>query len=208
MGIFRKRGRYYVDFYADGRRVRECVGKVSRRKAEDALKARQGEVVQGRFQLRRRIARLRFDDFAARYLEYSQAHKSLRTTEADGTRTRSLLPFFSRYSLDQITPFLVEKYIRERRQAVSRRKQAPAPATINRELAVLKHMFNKAIEWGLADQNPVRGIRMLKEPPPVERILTWDEEKRLLDASCPHLRVAILLALNAGLRLMEVLTLR
>ena len=49
MGIFRKRGKYWIDFYADGRRVRECVGKVARRVAEDALKARQGEVVQGRY---------------------------------------------------------------------------------------------------------------------------------------------------------------
>ena len=54
----------------------------------------------------------------------------------------------------------------------------------------------------------MKGIRLLKEPPPVERVLTEDEEKRLLDACCPHLRVAILIALNTGLRLKEVLTLR
>jgi hypothetical protein len=51
MGIYLKRGKYVIDFYADGRRVRECLGTVSRRVAQDALKARQGEVVQGRYKL-------------------------------------------------------------------------------------------------------------------------------------------------------------
>jgi integrase len=208
MGVFRKRGKYFIDFYADGRRVRECVGQVSRRRALDALKARQGEVVQGRYQLRRKVPRLSFDAFATRFLEFSKAHKSSRTNEADETRMKHLRPFFGRYPLDQITPFLVEKYIHQRRQALTRRKLPVAPATINRELAVLKHLFNKAIEWGSAERNPVRGIRLLKEPPPVERILTEDEEKRLLDACCLHLRIAILIALNAGLRLQETLTLR
>jgi integrase len=184
------------------------VGKVARRVAEDALKARQGEVVQGRYQLRGKLPSMSFDAFAARYLEYSKAHKSSRTNEADETRMKHLRPFFGKLTLDQITPFLVEKYIHKRRQELTRRKTPAAPATINRELAVLKHLFNKAIEWGSAERNPVKGIRLLKEPPPVERILTEDEENRLLDASCPHLRVAILIALNTGLRLQEVLTLR
>ena len=122
MGIFRKRGKYWIDFYADGRRVRECVGKVARRVAEDALKARQGEVVQGRYKLRRKLRSMSFDAFAARYLDYSKAHKSSRTNEADETRMKHLRPFFGKHPLDQITSFLVEKYIHQRRQAVTRRR--------------------------------------------------------------------------------------
>ena len=78
-----------------------------------------------------------FDAFAARYLDYSKAHKSSRTNEADETRMKHLRPFFGKHPLDQITSFLVEKYIHQRRQAVTRRKGPVAPATINRELAVL-----------------------------------------------------------------------
>ena len=53
----------------------------------------------------------------------------------------------------------------------------------------------------------MRKIRFLKEPPPIQQILTDEEEERLLQASAPHLQVAILVALNAGLRLGEVLAL-
>jgi integrase len=184
------------------------VGQVSRRKALNALSVRQAEVVQGKYKFRNKIPNPTFEAFSTRFLEFSKAHKSLRTAEADQTRMKHLLPFFGRYRLDQITPFLVEKYIHERRQAITRRKLPVGPATINRELCVLKHLFNKAIEWGQTERNPVRGIRFLKEPPPVERVLTEDEERRLLDAGCPHLRIAILIALNTGLRLLETLRLR
>ena len=207
MGIYLKRGKRFIDFYADGRRVRECMGRVSRRDAERALKARQGEVVQGKYQMRHKVACPRFDAFAAEYLKFSQAHKSPRSSAADQTRLIHLVPFFERYRLDEITRFLVEKYILHRRQSISRHGKTPANATINRELQGLRHMFNQAIEWGKAEKNPVRGIRFLKEPPPLMRILSGEEEERLLRAAAPHLRVAIVLALYAGLRHGEVLAL-
>ena len=208
MGVFLKRKKYFIDFYADGKRVRECVGRVSRRVAENALKARQGEVVQGRYQLPRKAVSPRFAEFAVEFLEYSKSHKSSRTTEADHTRMTHLVPFFGSHRLDEVTPFLVTKYVQTRRNVQTRLHRSTAPATINREVAVLKNLFNKAIEWGRADRNPAKGVRMLKEPDPPVRVLSDDEEQRLLEACCPHLRVAILIALNTGLRLQETLQLR
>lgn len=207
MGVFLKRGKYFIDFYVNGKRVRECVGRISRRKAESALKARCGDVVRGRFQLKQEIVSPSFETFAAEFLEYSRAHKSSRSAAADETRLLHLIPFFGRYRLDQIGSFHVEKYIHERRKAVTYRHKPVANATINRELAVLKHMFNKAIEWKKAEGNPVRGVRYLKEPRPPDRVLSESEEELLLKASVPHLRLAILLATNAGLRRSEALML-
>jgi integrase len=208
MGIFRKRGKYYIDFYADGKRVRECVGPVSRRVAADALSVRKAEVAQGRYQLRARQRAPLFADFARDYLEFSRAHKAPRTAESDQTRMLHLAPFFGRYRLDEITRFLVDKYVYERRRSASRRGRPVSPATINRELAALKHMFTKAIEWGRAEKNPVRGVPMLKQDPPRQRVLSFEEEERLLRACAPHVRMAVLLATNAGLRLGEVMALR
>jgi len=207
MGIFLKRGKYFIDFYVDGKRVRECVGRVSRRDAENALKSRRGDVVQGRYHLKREISSPPFQAFAAEFLDYSRAHKSSRSAAADSTRLLHLVPFFGRYRLDQVRPFHVEKYIHQRRQSVTYRHGPVANATINRELAVLKHMFNKAVEWGKAEANPVHGVKFLKEPRPPERVLSDEEEERLLQSSAPHLRLAILLATNAGLRLHEALSL-
>jgi integrase len=101
----------------------------------------------------------------------------------------------------------VEKYIHERRHAVTYRHGPVASATIDRELAVLEHVFNKAIEWRKAERNPVRGAKFLKEPRPPDRFLSEERGKSLLEASAPHLRLAILLATSAGLRRNEALLL-
>ncbi len=83
MGVFLKRGKYFIDFYADGKGVRECVGRVSRRQAENALKSRMGDIVQGRYQLQRKVVYPFFSDFASEFMEYSRAHKSSRSSAAD-----------------------------------------------------------------------------------------------------------------------------
>jgi site-specific recombinase XerD len=107
MGVFLKRGKYYIDFYVDGKRVRECVGRVSRRDAENALKARRGDVVRGRYQLKQEMISPSFETFATVFLEFLRAHKSSRSAAADETRLLHLVPFFERYRLDQIGSFHV-----------------------------------------------------------------------------------------------------
>ena len=52
--------------------------------------------------------------------------------------------------LDAITPFTIEKYKRQRLDARS------GAGTLNRELATLSHLFNKAVEWRWIDRLPVR----------------------------------------------------
>ena len=37
------------------------------------------------------------------------------------------------------------------------------PATVNRELALLKRMCNKAIEYGYLKTNPLKSVKFLKE---------------------------------------------
>ena len=47
----------------------------------------------------------------------------------------------------------------------AKRLEYVGPATVNRELACLKHMYTKAIEWGYVRTNPAKIVRKLKEPP-------------------------------------------
>jgi site-specific recombinase XerD len=55
-------------------------------------------------------------------------------------------------------------------------------ATVNREVALLRHMFRMAIEWGLCAKNPARGIQQLHEQRR-DRFLSKEEICRLLQAS-------------------------
>jgi integrase len=91
------------------------------------------------------------------------------------------------------------------------RSREVKPATVNRELTVLRHMMSKAVKWELIDKNPSNGVKALPVPQSLERILDIDEESRLL-AACDQirskvLRPAIILALNTGMRRGELLSL-
>ena len=113
---------------------------------------------------------------------------------------RSLEPFLGNYKLTDISPILIEKYKLERKQDVSSR-------TVNIELSLLRRMFNLAVSWDKCESNPMHKVRLFKESPPKERILTLDEEKALLDSSPNHLKPVLITALNTGMRYGELINL-
>lgn len=88
-------------------------------------------------------------------------------------------------------------------------KTTLSPATVNRYLATLSHVFNVAIkDWGVTVKNPVSIARKLKEPRGRTRLLTDDERARLLH-SCEivseELHTLVLLALSTGARAGELM---
>ena len=85
-----------------------------------------------------------------------------------------------------------------------------APIRANRELAVLKMLFNRCRDWGLYQgENPANRVKLKKEPRQRLRFLEAQEEDRLLDKCREPLRTIILVALNTGLRVhAEILQLR
>jgi integrase len=58
-----------------------------------------------------------------------------------------------------------------------------APATVNRYMAALSHLFTVAFkEWGWIEENPFLKISKLKEPRGRVRFLSDDERTKLLEA--------------------------
>ena len=70
---------------------------------------------------------------------------------------------------------MVEQYKKQSR------KEGAEPATINRDVATLRNMMNKAIEWGYLSKNPLDGVKQLKEDNGRMWVLTPEEEAQLLD---------------------------
>lgn len=87
-----------------------------------------------------------------------------------------------------------------------------SPATVNRYMAVLSHLFTIAVkEWEWVEQNPVNKVSKLRESRGRVRFLNQGELKRLL-AACkssknPYLYPVVFLALSTGGRRNEIMTL-
>ncbi|MEK7369650.1 MAG: tyrosine-type recombinase/integrase, partial [Planctomycetota bacterium] len=156
------------------------------------------EILQGRYNFKAKLQTPRFEEFASKYLEYSKANK--RSYRRDIDIIKALMPHFKSCRLSQITPEMVEKYKLERIKVVCK-------ATVNRELDTFSSLFNRAIEWGRAETNPLRGVKDFKVDNRKERILSSEEEKRLLVVAPQHLKPILLVALHTGMRLREILNL-
>lgn len=197
------RDRWSIDYRNNrGKRVREVVKDVQTRgEALVALQSRVAESFNGRFNPVRKAEPMRFVRFADIYLEdYAKANKKSWVCDSYALKAH-LVPYFGGLKLEEITPLMIEQYKTARRKSVRE-------SSTNREIALLKVMFNLAMAWGFASENPVLKVKMYSEKGNIkERVLTDEEEARLLAAAAPHLRPIILGLLNTGARRNELLTL-
>ncbi|HEV8039080.1 MAG TPA: site-specific integrase [Bryobacteraceae bacterium] len=199
MGVYRRKeaGVWYVDFFANGKRVQESTGSRNKREAEKYLALRVSEVQRGVYV---KLVHVPLPELWERYFAYARTHK--RSWERDVQMFRNLENFLGTATLTSITPLRVEEYQQHRNREV-------APATVNRETALLKHMFNMAERWGLYQgTNPVRLVKFLPENNLQFQTVSEGDEQRLLESSPPYLRELILFATNTGLRCGDLLDLK
>ncbi len=214
MSVYRKDNRWYIDYYLpDGKRKREIVtipgsdpSKISRQEALKALSIRKAQIAEGKFEIAQTKKPVLVDKLVERYLEYSKANK--KSHRRDITSTREFLKFFGGKTLQQITSWMVEKYKVQRQNSTSRYSRPLAKTTINRELACLKHIFTKAIEWGLVSSNPAKKVKLFPEKQNKLRVISKEEFQKLYQAASPHFKPVLLCAYLTGMRKGELVKLR
>jgi len=135
-----------------------------------------------------------------------------------------LVPFFGDFPLSKISGFDVERYKHQRqKEAVSVRPRhkvivraadkitTAKPSTINRELAVLSHLFNKAIEWEWMDRRPAK-INRFAEGQGRITYLTVDQITQLVECAKAdgnaQIYPFIVIGLETAMRKSEILSIR
>jgi integrase len=91
---------------------------------------------------------------------------------------------------------------------VSSRSQVVAPASVAKEVSILKHALRLAVEWELLNTNPAERVKLPRLPEGRTRYLSPTELKSVLEAAPEWMRAPIALASFTGMRRGELLSLR
>ena len=197
--IYKRGGKWYLNYSLNGKRVRKSVSR-SKKIAKLALAQTEVNIGKGDIFGVQCHEEIDFDALCKMYLENSIGIRQSTRRRYD-VSTKNLLKHFAGRKIKQITTEDVEHYMTVRSQHVE-------PATINRDIACLKHMFRKAVEWGYLSHNHLQVIRKLREPPGRTHHLNVDEIQRLLEVCADHLKPIVMLAVNTGMRKAEILNLK
>ena len=203
-------GVFTVNVMVDRQRIHRVIGResegVTRQQAEDFIASARTDARRDRLDLPDgRKTRLGFREAALRYIDRLEQEGGNNIPTKQRQLENHLTPIFGVRPLPQISTFEVERYKK------TRRTEGAAPATVNRELAVLSHLLNKALEWGWLKAMPAR-IRRFKEENTRIVYLTTDQSAALEEAAAhdqnENVHAFVVIGLHTGMRHSEILAIR
>lgn len=201
-GVFEYQpGVWWIQYFADGRRHREKVGRKS-----DAIKLYQLRKAEGHAGVklpglrgRRGQGGAQFGELIDDAIKYTSEHKSASTYEIRG---RILKAAWGKRIASTITQQELEEWLRERYET---------PATYNRYRSLLSLCFREGMANGKVDGNPARLVRHRREPRGRMRFLSREEFEILhgvIEAQHPTHLAEFILSVHTGMRLGEQYALR
>ena len=177
--------------------------------------AAEGRILPGKV----KASTLTVRQLGAKFLEWAKVNK--RSAVRDGRALRlHVYPRLGSKLVAEVTVLDLERYKRKRLgepykpNPKAEGTKATTAATVNREVALLKAMFSKAVTWGLLaprgpnPSHPLHAAALLPEDNARSPELSAESEARLLAACKPRLRALVTFLLHTGRRVGEALELR
>lgn len=203
-------GRYSINIMVDGQRIHRVVGKesagVTRLQAEHLVEKLRIDARYRRLNLPKgRKNVLSFREAAEKYLNKQNAENAKNLPAKIYQLTLHFSPFFNDIPLNKINESDIERFKKMRSD------NGAKPSTVNRELATLSHLFNKALEWQWIDNKPAL-IKRYKENTSRITYLTIKQINHLLSAaeqdSNEQIYLFIVIGLETAMRRMEILSIQ
>ena len=210
-----KRGKiWWYELVFEGRRVQQSTKVRDRRAAGQIASAHHLALAKGEAGIFERKPAPTLEVAMKAFLNWSLQEHASHPATAERYRYSSLpilAHFPKQQPIDRISPEDVENYKQKRSAAKRKDKQQLRPATVNRELACLRAMFNYAIKKSPEIRNPISkitGVKLLAENNQQDRVLTYAEETRYLAKCSTTLRDVATMILKTGMRPEEIYTLQ
>jgi integrase len=208
-GVYLRGAVYWIKYYRNGKAYRESSGSKKESDACKLLKRRLGEITLGRF-VGPDAERVTIRELAADYLNDYRVNgrKSLEKAEEmvwrlDDEREKKdsrLMAYFGDCKAHSLRADMVSAYISQRLE------QGATNATINRELAAFKRMFNLGLKSERIYRKPY--IPMLKEDNVRAGFFEYGEFIALRNALPEYLKAVVTFAYYTGWRKQEILSLK
>lgn len=199
-------GRFKINVMVDGVRIHRLIGLesegVTRESAESAIEQLRTDARHRRLNLPKgRKLVVGFSAAADAYIQKLEEEGGKDMKMKRSHLTLHLKPFFKDTPLDQIEG--TGKYKKHRVD------QGATPASINRELAVLSHLYSNAVKWKWVTHRPFKIERMTEDEGRIV-YLTEEQAARLVEAArasdTPLLWLFIEIGLGTSMRRMEILS--
>lgn len=197
--LVHKHNSYYAVFSINRRHKWIRIGKVDKKQARKVLKQLELDFTKGKLNLSPTKNILLYD-YLNEYLKFSKTNKARNTYRLELGIANNLKSFYGNIMLTELNNKSIEDYKSER---VSKGLK---PNSTNRELMIIRFLLGKAKDWEYIDNIPK--ISVLKVPKKPPKFLSVEDANKLIASSNMWLRAIILLLLNTGMRIGEVLELK
>ncbi len=204
MGLYKRKDSrfWWMGCTANGEQKCESTKTASKDLAKKIWKRREGEIALGRFQVGWPGERMTFGELSEVFFRSHSSTLSPKSQINHQMFLKNLRAYFGDRKLTEIDERSVVEYRNHRRRQPLKRdpKRTVKGATVNRELACLHCVFQFALKRKYIGENPTSGVKHFDErhERPSKRMLTVEDEHRILEAAPPHLRVAIVLLVQTG----------
>jgi integrase len=210
---------WFADFIVRGKRYRPVIEAKNKAQAVKMARKLEDDIVNRKYDLVDKYKPINLEELSERYIGFAKENK--KSWDRDIVSLKNILNMeidnrrLGDMDIQEITTQHIQKYqVRRKRELDDKFEKKGISekernyATINRELACLKHIMYMAIDWTFLEKNPVvsKSIKFYKDKRR-DRILSKEEMRELLSASSDHTYQIICFGLNTGMRLGEILKL-
>ncbi len=233
MAIYKRGKTWWMSFNFNGKHVQRSTKTRVKRDAETIERAFRTQLAKGEVGIETKPDAPTFKGGMTDFLAWvAVEHKSkINTVRSYNATSKALINFFGETPIDEIESGDVEKFkqwrskqkckprselkakkavktkIKEDEAKTPKLKPKPTvlrPATINRELALLKIFFNYFIKRDILVKNPVSRVKFFSEDNQQMRVVSLEEERLYLMAASQPLQDFATVMVDTGMRPEEV----